>query len=321
MWTGTSGPSSRISVKVRENQKKTESRWQRQAKREERMKKLKSIGFGAVYVAIPFVVNLIIGVELSVQMGIMKRTGQVEITDHMVDKFTKDYGYQLILVTLVNLVIIAGVGLWYYFIRTRRDRSPVDYRKILSPGTIGTMAGVAICAQFACAIVLQIFAKVFPGVYENYQELMEVSDINVLPAWATLLIVAVWAPLAEELVFRAMLFRTLRKGFSFWAAAVISGVVFGVYHMNLVQGVYASLLGFLLAWFYEKTNSLLGCYLFHFLFNLLNYALPAVEESGMPQIVIGIFSLIMILASIPGLIILLRHFSKKFRKERSYETK
>lgn len=277
------------------------------------MKKLKSIGFGLIYTAIPFVVNIIISVELLIQMSIMKFTGQIEITDQIVEKFTKDYGYQLILVTLVNLVIIAGMGLWYYFIRMRRDRSPVDYRKILSPGTMGMMVGTALCAQFACAIVLQIFAKAFPGIYGNYEKLMEVSDINVLPAWATLFIVAVWAPLAEELVFRAMLFRTLRKGFCFWAAALISGAVFGIYHMNLVQGIYAGLLGLLLAWFYEKTNSLLGCYLFHFLFNLLNYALPAVQESGVPQVLIGLFSLVMILASIPGLIILLRCFSRKFR--------
>lgn len=279
------------------------------------MKKIKSIGFGLIYVAIPFVVNIIISFELLVRMSIMKYTGQIEITRQMTDKFIKDYGYQLILVTLVNLVIIAGVGLWYYFIRMRRDRSPVDYRKILSPGTVGMMVGTALCAQFACAIVLQIFAKAFPGIYGNYEKLMEVSDINVLPAWATLLIVAVWAPLAEELVFRAMLFRTLRKGFCFWAAALISGAAFGIYHMNLVQGIYAGLLGLLLAWFYEKTNSLLGCYLFHFLFNLLNYALPAVQESGVPQVLIGLFSLLMILASIPGLIILLRCFSRKFRTE------
>lgn len=276
------------------------------------MKKLKSIGFGVIYVLIPFAVNIIISIVWAVQMRIMKFTGQMEITGQVYDKFTKDYGYQLILVTLVNLVIIAGMGLWYYFIRMRRDRSPVDYRKILSPGTIGMMVGTALCAQFACAIVLQVFARAFPGVYENYQKAMEVSDISVLPAWATLFIVAVWAPLAEELVFRAMLFRTLRKGFCFWGAALISGAAFGIYHMNLVQGIYATLLGVLLAWFYEKTNSLLGCYLFHFLFNLLNYAMSAAQES-MPPILAGLFSLFMIVASIPGLVILLRCFAKKFR--------
>lgn len=242
-------------------------------------------------------------------MNIMKFTGQMEITDHVLEKFTEDYAYQLILVTLVNLVIISGVGLWYYFIRMRRDRSPVDYRRILSPETVGIMAGTALCSQYACAIFLQIFAKAFPGVYENYEKLMEVSDINVLPAWATVLIVAVWAPLAEELVFRAMLFRTLRKGFCFWAAALISGAAFGIYHGNPVQGVYAGLLGILLAWFYEKTNSLLGCYLFHFLFNLLNYVMPALQEN-MPQIAVGLFSLFMIVASVPGLVILLRRFAK-----------
>lgn len=281
----------------------------------EMMKKLKAIGFAVLYLAIPFCINLLISIELAVQMNVITIAGVIQNTDQIMEKFMKDYGYQLMLVALVNLVIIAGVGLWYFFIRRRRDVSEVSYRTILSPASLGTMAALAVCAQYVCNIILIVFAQIFPETYANYTKLMEMTDINVLPAWATVFIIAVWAPLAEELVFRAMVFRTLRKGFRFFPAALISGVAFGVYHLNWVQGVYAGLLGILLAFIYEKTNSLLGCYLFHFMFNLFNYGLSALEGLGIPEAVIALVVLGLTVASFPGLILLIRKFSRIYRAE------
>ena len=71
-----------------------------------------------------------------------------------------------------------------------------------------------------------------------------------------ILAVCIVGPIAEELVFRGMIFGKLRRAFSFWPAAIISGIMFGVFHMNIMQGVYASVLGVLLAYVYEKTDYL-----------------------------------------------------------------
>ncbi len=283
------------------------------------MKKLKSVGFAVLYLAIPFLVQIVIGMELMVQMLIMEWRGG-QISDQAVWKLEHDSGYNLILVTLVNLVLIAGMGLWYYFIRKRRDVSKVDYRKIFSVKSIACLAVLALCAQFACNIIMGTFYLVFPKVYENYTELMEGLDINVLPAWATLFIVAVWAPLAEEIVFRAMLFRTLRKGFAFIPAAVMSGVAFGIYHLNWIQGVYASLFGILLAVIYEKTNSLLGAYLFHLLFNLMNYVIIFVQEhAGIPDVLSGLAVLGLTVLAVPGTIYFTYLYSRMFRRKKDEE--
>ena len=49
----------------------------------------------------------------------------------------------------------------------------------------------------------------------------------------------------------------------FWPAALISAVLFGLYHGNLLQGVYAFLLGLVLAWLYERFQTLAAPWLFH----------------------------------------------------------
>lgn len=280
----------------------------------EKMKKLKSIGFAVIYLLIPILLQFIVGIELQIQIILMQWRGK-EIPIDALEQMLSNYGFNLILISMINLILIAGMGSWYYFIRKRRDVSPVDYRKILSPKTVGCLAALAFFAQFVCSIVMAVIAFVFPEVFKDYEKLMEGVDINVLPAWATLFIVAVWAPLAEEIVFRAMIFRTLRKGFALWPAAVLSGIAFGVYHMNLIQGVYASLLGILLAYIYEKTNSLLGVYLFHLSFNLMNYGISFIwQQAGLSEIIQGLITLALMAAAVPGLVVCIYLFTRIYRK-------
>lgn len=279
------------------------------------MKKLKSIGFAVIYLLIPILLQFIVGIELQIQIILMQWRGK-EIPIDALEQMLSNYGFNLIIISMINLILIAGMGSWYYFIRKRRDVSPVDYRKILSPKTVGCLAALAFFAQFVCSIVMAVMAFVFPDVFKEYQKLMEGVDINVLPAWATLFIVAVWAPLAEEIVFRAMIFRTLRRGFVFWPAAVLSGIAFGVYHMNLIQGVYASLMGILLAYIYEKTNSLLGVYLFHLSFNLMNYGISYIQQqAGLPELLQGFITLLLMAAAGPGLAVCIYLLSRIYRKQ------
>lgn len=54
------------------------------------------------------------------------------------------------------------------------------------------------------------------------------------------------------------------------AAIVISALLFGVLHMNLVQFVYAGILGIFLAWLMEKTGHLYGPLLAHIGANLIS---------------------------------------------------
>ena len=76
-------------------------------------------------------------------------------------------------------------------------------------------------------------------------------------------------PMLEELLFRGLVFRVLKKWISFPVAMVISAVLFALYHGNLVQFVYAFFCGLLLAFIYEKYGSLLAPILSHMTMNLV----------------------------------------------------
>jgi len=55
-----------------------------------------------------------------------------------------------------------------------------------------------------------------------------------------------------------------------WVAVIISALMFGLYHGNLVQGIYAFIMGCLLALVYEWTGSFAAPVLFHMIANHLS---------------------------------------------------
>lgn len=77
------------------------------------------------------------------------------------------------------------------------------------------------------------------------------------------------APLMEEVLFRGLLFKRLRTGMPFFAAATLSAAVFAAAHGNLLWALYAFGLGLFLSWLFERTGSLLASVLCHFGFNLI----------------------------------------------------
>lgn len=78
------------------------------------------------------------------------------------------------------------------------------------------------------------------------------------------------APILEELVFRGILFGNYRTVMGPWPAIVVSAVVFGAMHYNIVQFVYAFLLGIFFAYLLEKTGELWTCILAHIAANLFS---------------------------------------------------
>ncbi|MCM1568465.1 MAG: CPBP family intramembrane metalloprotease [Roseburia sp.] len=77
----------------------------------------------------------------------------------------------------------------------------------------------------------------------------------------------------EELLFRGILYHYLCSFFPRKAAFVVSAVFFSVYHGNAVQGVYAFLMGLLLAYVYEYFGRFKAPVLAHMSANILAYLL------------------------------------------------
>ena len=87
-----------------------------------------------------------------------------------------------------------------------------------------------------------------------------------------------FSPIVEEIVFRGLVFNRLRDYYPTLAAVLLSGILFGAYHGNLVQGVYGGCMGILIAYLYLRIDSFVIPCLFHVTANLAVYMLMKKEE-------------------------------------------
>ncbi len=79
----------------------------------------------------------------------------------------------------------------------------------------------------------------------------------------------VLAPIAEELLFRGMLYRFFRQQMSMQMAAWVTGILFALIHFSIVAFVPLVFLGYYLARCYERTADIRVPIVIHGLFNAL----------------------------------------------------
>jgi len=93
------------------------------------------------------------------------------------------------------------------------------------------------------------------------------------------------APLAEEVIYRGIIYRALKKRFSLSAAIIFSSLIFALFHGEVAGLPSIFFLGVLLAFLFEKYNNLWPSIGLHFFNNFFsNLALLAVKFANLTDI-------------------------------------
>lgn len=187
-----------------------------------------------------------------------------DINDLM--ELTANMDFNTVLSIVFSVSSIALFGIWYY--KSCGGNYKIDFKKsfhhyeilgiiLLIPGT-----------QFMSSIITSLISVAFPSWLEEYMELMENAGLSDDISLLMMIYSVLLAPIGEELVFRGVTYRIARRAFPFWIANIIQAFLFGVFHMNMLQGCYTFILGLVLGYICEKGGSIYHVILFHFLFNL-----------------------------------------------------
>ena len=108
-------------------------------------------------------------------------------------------------------------------------------------------------------------------VQESVQTLQQSEDPSVLVWMCMASLVA--APVCEEVIFRGYCYPVLKKFTGAKSALITSSMVFACAHANLPSALPLFLLGLVLVFVYERTNSLWAPVAVHFLFNAATVAM------------------------------------------------
>ncbi|MBR1691717.1 MAG: CPBP family intramembrane metalloprotease [Lachnospiraceae bacterium] len=125
-------------------------------------------------------------------------------------------------------------------------------------------AGVLL--QIVISVLLSLLLPLFPQVQSDYEALLDSMEIGkgLLPLMLTGLI----APVGEELIFRGVTMALLDGSLPFAFVNLMQAVLFGLYHMNVVQFCYAFVLGLCLGLIYHRYHNLKACILLHAAVNI-----------------------------------------------------
>ncbi len=186
---------------------------------------------------------------------------------------------------LIYGVVILGVYL-FAVRRAHGDWSVLGFRAF-SLWWLPLIPILALIELMGMSIINLVLVLPFTGgTFENPQveALTGGSALSARAFGLLLILVAVIAPIAEELFFRGMLYPLLRQRWSARVAIVLNGFVFALIHFIplLIPGLF--FVGMVLAWVRERSGSIIPCILLHAAQNsIVLFSLYAMSNGMIPQ--------------------------------------
>lgn len=210
-------------------------------------------------------------------------------------------------------IMALGVPFFVYLLATKQSlREALPWRKMSWENTF-----VVILLSFAAIPFLSLISRV---VALFFVPIISDLDVTASPVWFSILVIGIFPSLFEEFWFRGVMYKEYRaKGVPILKVALVTGLFFGIMHMNFQQAIYAGIFGILWAYLVHYTRSFLAPFIAHLISNgssvLLSYNTAYVEwHSGLWErplmyvLVAGLLSL----AALPVIIFCMRHLKKDY---------
>lgn len=238
----------------------------------------KSIGkafvYFFVYLATQLIVSFVFGAVWSA-----KKTAELMAAGEAVDAMalTEELSI-LIMDKAMEMTFWAGaIALLIYWIRFAVRKKNFFREVEIKKVAVKSLLPVVILAPSA-NVVLSVVISSLPWP----QEWIDAYATNSAPidgslmAWLTAVLMA---PVLEEIVFRGLVYTRLKKGMPAIAAAIIASFAFGLCHGTAIWIIYATALGLVMTWIFEKYQSLTANIVFHVAFNAMGLVLNMIPES------------------------------------------
>ncbi len=202
---------------------------------------------------------------------------------------------------LFSIIAVAIWGVifffWYRHDSKYEDRGSV--REIFRIKNLIHFIFLGIGCQFFFSGAMSLLQHSFERAFDQYGHVVEsILNENIL---FVLLYTAAIAPIAEELVFRGLILHKARRTVSFWGANILQAVFFGLYHQNMIQGIYATVIGLLLGLVYRKYNTISAPIVLHILINASAFIIMAVPMSTLSYAAMLVGGALFVIIAVSGL--------------------
>lgn len=169
---------------------------------------------------------------------------------------------------LINgLSILGGVGILWQAVRSEVGEKIKPVQQTMKQYIL--LAVLSFC--FSVGLNIVFYQTGFSGRSESYEAVYELQyGVQFIIG---VILYGLVSPFAEEVIFRGLLFQRMKRCFNYGIALIFSSLLFGLYHGNVVQAVYGTVLGIVIAWSFELTGNFMAPVLFHAVANISVYTM------------------------------------------------
>lgn len=231
---------------------------------------LAAIGYLLLVLAIQFVVSAVAGMVVGFIYAFTSISGGNEVDFIQIQNFI---GSSMNIIFTITNVIITATFLIIYKVRKKSFKEELQFRKTKNINII-TAVILGLSIWLFDSGVLSIIQEA--GLLAEHFATMEetLSPITQGNMFIVIISVGIIGPFVEELIFRGLIYKTLIKKFSVLWTIIIQAILFGLFHFNLIQSAYATLMGILLGYAVYKTKSIWPAVLMHIVNNLASSIIP-----------------------------------------------
>ncbi|MEE1336059.1 CPBP family intramembrane glutamic endopeptidase [Methanobrevibacter sp.] len=218
-------------------------------------------------------------------LGIMAIVLQI-ILVNIISVTNPEYLHDINIVTVISSLCnyILPFPIFYWLMKKLDD---VEIEKAgVSVKTFILYTGITITLMWIGNIAGLIITMLLSGAIQNdianpVQELINSANI-----WINLVIISIFAPICEEILFRKFLIdRTIKYGAK--VSIILSAVLFAFFHGNLNQFFYAFLMGGFFAYVYIKTGKITYTIILHAIVNIMGSVVSLILANSVTNIQIN----------------------------------
>ena len=255
---------------------------------------LKAVCYVLLFLGIQVIVGFIFEIGYGIKIGMEAAENGVMLDEQAIleggVEFLTKYSNWMVIVSNV-LTIFA---LWLIF-RVRKKKfyqeallCKVDKKKIVPIVVLG------IASSFFVSCVLGLL-PIPESILKDYVESSAkiTSGAMIIRIFSTVIL----APIAEEIIFRGLVLSRLKKAVRPSVAIIISSLLFGLVHGQVLWMIYTFAIGIMFAIVAESLQSVSASILLHMSFNAVSL-LGDISFSNLQMIIVALMSLIIVIGSL-----------------------
>ena len=203
-----------------------------------------------------FIINYIfVAIFNSTEKGTMNNDVFIDYikTSEYKEKLNTFINSKSLLIVLIMLIIF--IPLLYKVFKKYKTKNNFKIKNIFIPIVFG------ITVSLAYNITLFYLNNLF-----HFTNMFEISSIPII---VQIICSGICGPILEELLFRGIVYNKLKEFNSPMKSVILASVIFGLFHSNIINAIYAFGVCFIFIYLYEKYKTLKAPILMHICLNTI----------------------------------------------------